>query len=140
MPPHCIYMEIKKVNPESLRIPTKAYSQGMVIPIGDIELMFVTGQLAQDINGNVISPNNTEEQTRVVFSRIETILKEAGMTFENAVKAQIFVKDITQSKIVSDIRDEIFKDSKPASTMVEVSGFVKEGCMIEIEVTAIRKK
>ncbi len=133
-------MEIKKVNPESLRIPTKAYSQGMVIPIGDIELMFVTGQLAQDINGNVISPNNTEEQTRVVFSRIETILKEAGMTFENAVKAQIFVKDITQSKIVSDIRDEIFKDSKPASTMVEVSGFVKEGCMIEIEVTAIRKK
>jgi 2-iminobutanoate/2-iminopropanoate deaminase len=133
-------MEIKKVNPESLSIPTKAYSQGVVIPIGDAELMFVTGQLAQDIDGNVIAPNNTEEQTKVVFSRIEAILGEAGMTFDNVVKAQIFIKDISQSKIVSAIRDEVFKNSKPASTLVEVSGFVKEGCMIEIEVTAVKLK
>ncbi len=132
--------EIKRVNPESLRIPTKSYSQGIVIPIGDAELMFVTGQLAQDVDGNVISPNNTEEQTKVVFSRIEIILKEAGMTFDNVVKAQIFIKDITQSKIVSAVRDDVFKDSKPVSTLVEVSGFVKEGCMIEIEVTAVRLK
>lgn len=133
-------MEIKKVNPESLQIPTKAYSQGVIIPIGDTELMFVTGQLAQDINGDVISPNNTEEQTKVVFSRIETILKEGGMTFDNVVKAQIFVKDITQSRIVSAVRDEVFKNSRPASTLVEVSGFVKEGCMVEIEVTAVKGK
>lgn len=132
--------KIKKVNPESLQIPTKSYSQGVVIPFGDTELMFVTGQLSQDLKGNVISPNNTEEQTRVVFSRIEVILKEAGMTFDDVVKAQIFVKDITQSKIVSAIRDEVFKNSKPASTLVEVSGFVKEGCMVEIEVTAVKLK
>ncbi len=132
--------KIKKVNPESLRIPTKAYSQGIIIPIGDIELMFVTGQLAQDVDGNVISPNNTEKQTKIVFSRIRTILEEAGMTFNNVVKAQIFVKDITQSKIVSTIRDNVFKNSKPVSTLVEVSGFVKAGCMIEIEVTAVKPK
>lgn len=132
--------KIKKVNPALLQIPTKSYSQGIVIPIGDTELMFVTGQLAQDVNGNVISPNNVEEQTKVVFSRIEAILREAEMTFDNVVKAQIFIKDITQSKIVSAIRDNVFKNSKPASTLVEVSGFVKEGCVIEIEVTAIKLK
>ena len=132
--------KIKKVNPESLRIPTKAYSQGIVIPIGDTELMFVTGQLSQDADGNVIALNDIEGQTKVVFSRIETILKEAEMTFDNVVKAQIFIKDITQSKIVSAIRDDVFKNSKPVSTLVEVSGFVKEGCMIEIEVTAVKIK
>jgi 2-iminobutanoate/2-iminopropanoate deaminase len=130
--------EIKRVNPESLQIPTKSYSQGIVIPLGNAELMFVTGQLAQDIDGNIVDPNNTEEQTKVVFSRIGKILEEAGMTFDNVVKAQIFIKDISESKIVSAIRDEIFKNSKPASTLVEVSGFVKEGCMIEIEVTALK--
>ncbi len=130
--------KIKKVNPESLRIPTKAYSQGIVIPIGDTELMFVTGQLSQDTDGNVISPNNTEKQTKVVFSRIETILKEAGMTFDDVVKVQIFMKDVGESRIVSNIRDDVFQNSKPVSTLVEVSEFVKEGCMIEIEVTAIK--
>ena len=132
--------KVIKINPKSVGIPTKAYSQGIVIPIGDIELMFVTGQLSQDINGNVISPNNTEEQTRVVFSRISDILKEANMTFDNVVKAQIFIKDISQSKVVSAIRDDIFKNSRPVSTLVEVSGFVKEGCMVEIEVTAVKTK
>ena len=130
--------QIKKVNPESLGIPTKSYSQGIVIPLGNAELMFVTGQLAQDRDGNIVAPNDTEEQTKVVFSRIEKILAEAGMTFDNVVKAQIFIKDISQSKIVSAIRDEIFKNSKPVSTLVEVSGFVKEGCMVEIEVTAVK--
>jgi len=132
--------EIKKINPESLKIPTKSYSQGIVIPIGDTELMFVTGQLAQDVDGNVISPNDIEEQTKIVFSRIETILKEANMTFDNVIKAQIFIKDISKSKIVSVIRDDVFKNSKPVSTLVEVSGFVKEGCCIEIEVTAVKLK
>lgn len=52
--------KIIKINPESLRVPTKSYSQGIVIPLGYGELMFVTGQLAQDAEGNVISPDNIE--------------------------------------------------------------------------------
>ncbi len=43
-------MEIKRVNPEALRIPTKCYSQGVVVPCGMSDLMFVTGQLPQDID------------------------------------------------------------------------------------------
>lgn len=130
---------MKKINPESLQMPTKSYSQGIVVPLGDAELMFVTGQLAQDREGNVVAPGDTEEQTKVVFSRIEAILNDAGMTFDDVVKAQIFVTDISESKKVSAIRDEIFKNSKPVSTLVEVSGFVKEGCMVEIEVTAVKR-
>ena len=77
-----------------MRIPTKAYSQGVVVPVGDKNLLFITGQLAQDIKGKVISPGNVEIQTKVVFDRIEEILKEANMTFDNIVKIQIFVKNI----------------------------------------------
>ena len=132
--------KIKNINPESLRIPTKAYSYGVIVPCGDTELLFVTGQLSQDVDGNVVAPGDIEAQTKVVFSRIGEILKDAGMTTDNVVKVQIFIKDISESKKVSTIRDEIFHDSKPASTLVEVSGFVKEDCMIEIEVTAAKMK
>ncbi len=32
-------MEIKKVNSSLLRIPIKAYSQGVIVPCGDINLL-----------------------------------------------------------------------------------------------------
>ena len=129
--------EIKRVNPESLRIPTKSYSQGVVVPAGS-DVMFVTGQLPQDIDGNIVAPGDIEKQTEVVFSRISAILEEGGMTMDDVVKVGIFVKDIKDSKIISGIRDDVFKNSKPASTLVEVSNFVKDGCCVEIDVVGAK--
>ena len=132
--------EIKSINPKSLKQPTKAYSQGVLIPLGDAELLFVTGQIAQDIDGNVVAPNDAKVQTELVFSRIADILKESEMTMDNVVKAQIFLTNINDSSTVSNIRDEVFKNSRPASTLVEVKNLVKEGCCVEIEVTAVKLK
>ena len=89
--------------------------------------MFITGQLSQDVNGDIISPNNTEGQTKVVFSRIEAILKEAKMTFDNVVKAQIFIKDITQAKIVSAI-DEKLTNEEQLQTKVFTSESLGTSC------------
>jgi len=127
--------EIKRVNPGSLRIPTKAYSQGVFVP-GGSDVMFVTGQLPQDIDGNIVE-GDVEEQVRVVFSRIGAILEEGGFSMDDVVKIGVFVKDIKDSKIVSRVRDELFANSKPASTLVEVSNFVKD-CSVEIEATAAK--
>lgn len=127
--------EIRRVNPESLRIPTKAYSQGVVVP-GGSDVIFVTGQLPQDIDGNIVSVGDVEAQVRVVFSRISDILSEGGFSMDDVVRLGVFVKDIKDAKVVSKVRDELFMNSKPASTLVEVSGFVKEGVSVEIEATA----
>ncbi|MCK4521333.1 MAG: RidA family protein [Nanoarchaeota archaeon] len=132
--------KIKRINPESLRIPTKSYSQGVLIPFGNAELLFVTGQLPQDLDGNVVAPNDAKTQTELVFSRISDILQEADMTMDHVVKVQIFVKNISDSKIISKIRDDVFKNSRPASTLVGVSNFVKDECCVEIEVTAAKFK
>lgn len=131
-------MTNKKINPISLRIPTKAYSQGILVPCGDTKLLFVTGQLPQNIDGKIIHLGDVEAQTRLVFSRILDILMEAGMSFDDVVKLQIYVKNIKNAKIVSSIRNELFSESKPASTLVEVSGFVKEGCELEIDIVAAK--
>ena len=131
-------MANKKINPVSLRIPTKAYSQGVLVPCGQSNLLFITGQLPQDIDGKIIHQDNVEEQVRLVFSRISDILKEAKMSFDDVVKLQIYVSDIGYAKTVSSIRNELFEISKPASTLVEVSGFVKEGCNVEIDAVAAK--
>ena len=132
--------DIKRFNPSSLRIPTNSYSQGVLVPLGNADLLFVTGQLAQDLDGNIIAPNDAKTQTEIIFKRISDILQEGGMTLKDVVKVQIFIKDIKDLKTISGIRNEVFKDIKPASTLVEVSNFVKEGCCLEIEVTAAKIK
>lgn len=133
-------MSNKRINPESLRIPTKAYSQGVLVPCGGSDLLFITGQLPQNIDGDIVHINDVESQVRLVFHRISEVLKEADMSLDDVVKLQIYVKDISFAKTVSSIRDELFWVAKPASTLVEVSGFVKEGCSVEIDAVAARSR
>jgi len=133
-------MANKSINPESLRIPTKAYSQGIIVPCGESVLLFTTGQLPQNIDGEIVHVGDPEAQTRLVFDRINEILIEAGMSFNDVVKLQIYVKDIKDAKIVSSIRNELFANSKPASTLVEVSDFIKDGCSVEIDAVAAQSK
>jgi enamine deaminase RidA (YjgF/YER057c/UK114 family) len=133
-------MSNTKINPVSLRIPTKAYSQGVLVPCGDSNLLFITGQLPQNVDGDIMHIDDVDAQTRLVFNRISEILKEAGMSFDDVVKLQIYVKDISYAKTVSSIRNELFSVSKPASTLVEVSGFVKDGCSLEIDAVASKAK
>ena len=71
---------------------------------------------------------------------IGSILENAGATFDNVVKAVIYVADMKDFEVVSKIRQNYFINSKPSSTLVEVNRMVNDGAKIEIEVTAILKK
>lgn len=130
-------MERVKLTPAGAATAMGAYSHGLAVDVGDATLVFVTGQIAIDADGNVVS-DDVAEQTRFVFERIAAILGEAGASMDNVVKAQIFLTDIDDFGVVSPIRDEFFATSEPVSTLLEVSNLVKAGCKIEVEVVAIR--
>lgn len=117
-----------------------AYSHGVKIDIGDSEMIFVTGQIALDKDGNVVAPDDIVKQTEFVFKNIQAILQEGGASLDDVVKAVIYVTDISKFKDISAIRNKYFTISKPVSTLVEISRTVKDGCDIEIEVIAIKKK
>jgi len=116
-----------------------AYSHGIKVDIGNKKMIFVTGQIAQDKDGNVVC-EDIEGQTEYVFECIQKILKEGNSSLDDVVKTQIFLTDINDFSKVSPIRNKYFKNSKPVSTLVEVSSLVKKGCKIEIEVIAISEK
>ena len=129
-----------KINPDNFTKTVGAYSQGLKVDIGDKAMVFVSGQLAMDADGNPIAPNDISAQTRYIFENIKKILSEAGAALEDVVKVQIFVTDIAKFPQVSAVRNEYLGDIRPVSTLLEVSRTVKEGCDIEIEVTAITDK
>lgn len=103
-------------------------------------MIFVTGQIAMDKEGNAVAPGDLIAQTEFVFQNLQTILNEAGSSLNDVVKAVIYVTDITKFKDISAVRNKYFAISKPVSTLVEISATVKQGCDIEIEVIAIKKK
>jgi reactive intermediate/imine deaminase len=105
--------------------------------MGDKAMVFVSGQLAMDVDGNPVAPNDISAQTRYVFENIKAILANAGAVLEDVVKVQIFLTDISKFPQVSAVRNEYLENIKPVSTLVEISRTVKEGCDVEIEVIAI---
>lgn len=130
----------QQINPENFTEIMGAYSHGLKVDIGDSEMIFVTGQIAMDNNGNAVAPDNIVAQTEFVFQNIEKILKGGDASIDDVIKAVIYVTKISDFKEISAVRNKYFANCKPVSTLVEISKTVKEGCDIEVEVIAIRKK
>ena len=110
------------------------YTPAKKIDLGDKYLIFVSGVQAHNCNADISG------QTHQVFEDIGSILESADASFDDIVKAVIYVTDMKDFEIVSEIRANYFKNSRPASTLVEVNRMVRDGAKIEIEVTAILKK
>ena len=113
------------------------YSQGVRIPLGEKTMILTAGQLALHDDGTPVAPGDMAAQTRFVFERLRQILEAAGATLDDVVRAQFYITDVSKYAEVSAIRNEYFATARPASTMVEISATVAEGCDIEIDVMAI---
>lgn len=132
-------MERRKISPPDMTPPMGSYSHGYSVNVGAAQFIFVTGQIPIDHEANLVS-DDIAVQTRFVFERVQSILQASGSSMRDVVKATIFLTDISDFGVVSPIRNEFFKDSEPASTLVQVSALVREGCKIEVEVIAIAEQ
>lgn len=100
------------------------------------DLLFVSGCVPMDTEGNLVGEGNLEQQTRKVMENLETVLTAAGTDFSRVLKTTVFMTDISRRKIPDTVRREYFHERRPASTIVEVTGLTAEGIEIEIEAIA----
>jgi len=117
-----------------------AYSPGVSFDVGDSVMIFVTGQIAKDEEGNIIGKGDIKKQTEFVFEKIKSILAEADATLDDLVKVVIYITDMNKYKDASEIRNKYLATSKPVSTLVEINRTVTDGCDIEIDAIAVKKK
>ncbi|MCW3127673.1 MAG: putative translation initiation inhibitor, yjgF family [Bacteroidetes bacterium] len=85
----------------------------------------------------IIGRGNIYEQAKFIFLKIERALNEAGAEMKDVVRTRMYVMDISQSEIVGRAHAEFFAAIKPATSMIEVKGFIDPELLIEIEVTAV---
>lgn len=124
---------MKHHTPDTVRAPFARYSHGVEIPAG-YRLMLCSGQLSITPDDHI--PETSEEQTELCFKNIAAILESAGMTLHDIVRINAFVTDRAHLPGYMKVRDRLFGDPAPASTLMIVSGFAREVFKVEIEVIA----
>jgi 2-iminobutanoate/2-iminopropanoate deaminase len=100
------------------------------------DILFVSGCVALDAAGEVVSPGDAGTQARVVHENLGAALRAAGTDFAHVLKVTVFLTDIGDRQAVNEVRKEYFGDSFPASTLVEVVSLVLPGLVVEIEAIA----
>ena len=75
-------------------------------------------------------------QTRDALRRIEGALRQAGATLADVVRTRIYVTDISRWREVGDVHAQVFGETRPAATMVEVSALIAPEMRVEIEADA----
>jgi len=108
------------------------------VRIGNIIAISGTAPIAPD--GSVASPGDVYGQTKRCFEIIKDVLEKAGGKIKNVIRTRIFLKDIKTWKEAAKAHGEIFFDTQPACTFVEVSGFINPEWLIEIEADAITER
>lgn len=96
----------------------------------------ISGTIALE-NGELVGKDDAYVQTKTILQKIEKILQTAGASLENVVRTRMYVTDISRWEEVGRAHGEFFRDIKPATSMVEVSGLIEPDYLVEIEVTAV---
>ena len=98
--------------------------------------VFISGQVAFDpATGNLIS-GDIEKQTEQVLKNLSAILQAAGSSWEKAVKATVFLKDMNEFGKMNEVYAKFCKGAPPARSTVEVARLPKD-VSVEIDLIAL---
>ena len=97
----------------------------------------VAGTTAIGADGKLVGAGNAYAQAAQALRNIAQALNEAGACMEQVVRTRLFVTDIDQWEAIGRAHGEVFREIRPASTMIQVSRLIDPAMLVEIEVDAI---
>jgi enamine deaminase RidA (YjgF/YER057c/UK114 family) len=110
------------------------YSRAIAIGDG----CWVAGTTDAGPDGRSTHPDDVGGQARAVFAIIERALGEAGFGLADVVRIRMFITDMARKDELMAVQAELFRDIRPAATLVEVSALIDPSLLVEIEAEARR--
>lgn len=113
------------------------YAPVVTVPLGEHTLVFVSGLLSRDQQGQVVGRGDMGAQIRQVGENLRVSLEAVGAGLNDLVRTCTFVTDIDEFFRHVEVRQRYLAPALPTSTTVQVSRLSDPAFMVEIEALAM---
>jgi enamine deaminase RidA (YjgF/YER057c/UK114 family) len=129
-------MTLELINPDGLATP-QSYTH--VVAATGSRLLFVSGQVAEDVEGDLVGAGDLAAQARLAFANVGRALAAGGARPDRVARITIYVVGLRPEHLaaISEARTAVFGEHKPADTLLGVATLAEPGRLIEVEAIAV---
>ncbi|CAF1414530.1 unnamed protein product, partial [Rotaria sordida] len=99
-----------------------SFSQGVIAG----QTLFSSGAIGLDPKTGQFAGDGVDDQIRqVVLENLDEVLKDAGASYKNVVKVNVFLQDLNDFAAMNEVYSEFFTDRQLVRTTVQVAGLSK---------------
>ena len=112
-----------------------SFERGTYVDYADRRHVYISGTASINNKGEVMYPKDIMKQTQRMWENVEALLKEADCTFDDVSEMVVYLRDMADYELVSDL----FKERFPEKPYVIVQASVcRPAWLIEMECMAIK--